>query len=271
MTDYELHRQIVEWQPLTVDFVNGLFIGVFLLAVAASRWHWNFALPSLLLLGSVLSQRQFPLFAVAALGVVAEGYERFVAFLNVRAPWHSGQPHLDAVQGEGEDRKGDVHRCTLTADRSFQRRNAPNAVGLLWRQYLLAGVATVLAAAVVHTSLTTPHNDWPVRGAADLRSEACAGNVFNEYDFGGYLIWQVPGTKVYIDGRMPSWRQDGTYYLANWRRVLDDADFARSEFARYDIGCAVLEKQHGRLVEQLKSEGWRVTADDTVAVTLRRP
>lgn len=27
--------------------------------------------------------------------------------------------------------------------------------------------------------------------------------MFNEYNFGGYLIWQLPEHKVFIDGRMP--------------------------------------------------------------------
>ena len=31
------------------------------------------------------------------------------------------------------------------------------------------------------------------------------GNVFNAYEWGGYLIWQLPEFKVFVDGRMPSW------------------------------------------------------------------
>ena len=39
----------------------------------------------------------------------------------------SRHTHLDAVQGGAEDRKGDVHGSTLTADRRSQRGNAPEA------------------------------------------------------------------------------------------------------------------------------------------------
>ena len=30
--------------------------------------------------------------------------------------------------------------------------------------------------------------------------------MFNEYDWGGFLIWQFPEQKVFVDGRMPFWK-----------------------------------------------------------------
>ena len=32
-----------------------------------------------------------------------------------------------------------------------------------------------------------------------------AGNLFNRYEWGGFLIWQLPEYKVFVDGRMPAW------------------------------------------------------------------
>jgi hypothetical protein len=42
-----------------------------------------------------------------------------------------------------------------------------------------------------------------VENAADfLRKEKIAGPLFNNYDFGGYLIWELfPGEKVFVDNR----------------------------------------------------------------------
>jgi hypothetical protein len=31
------------------------------------------------------------------------------------------------------------------------------------------------------------------------------GNIYNAYEWGGYLIWQYPKAKVFVDGRMPAW------------------------------------------------------------------
>jgi len=30
-------------------------------------------------------------------------------------------------------------------------------------------------------------------------------NIYNRYEWGGYLIWKLPQSKIYIDGRMPAW------------------------------------------------------------------
>ena len=35
-----------------------------------------------------------------------------------------------------------------------------------------------------------------------------AGNVFNTYEWGGFLIWQKPIIKVFVDGRMPAWKDE---------------------------------------------------------------
>jgi hypothetical protein len=35
-----------------------------------------------------------------------------------------------------------------------------------------------------------------------------SGNVFNTYEWGGFLIWQKPQIKVFVDGRMPAWRDE---------------------------------------------------------------
>lgn len=225
VADPQLRWLIAEWQPLAIGALNGFYICLFLAVVLASRWRYELVFPLLMLAASVSSQRQFPLFMIASLGLIAEGYVKLIDALNARAGW---------------------------------------------RRFLLPVVVTGLALVPAGKIMENPHNNLPERGIASLRREPCTGRLFNEYNFGGYVIWQLPGTKVYIDGRMPSWRNDEVYYLANWRRVLDDESFARSELARYGVKCALLEKQHGRLIRQLVAEGWDVSAMDDLAVLLRK-
>jgi hypothetical protein len=33
-------------------------------------------------------------------------------------------------------------------------------------------------------------------------------HIFNDFGWGGYLIWKAPEIKIFIDGRMPAWRAD---------------------------------------------------------------
>jgi len=140
-----------------------------------------------------------------------------------------------------------------------------------WRAAVLMLVATGLVVAPVIKIMRHPGNDFPVAQVANLRERPCVGRVFNDFDFGGYMLWQLPGVLDYIDGRMPSWSDAGGSYFERWRGVLDDEAYARSEFARYGIGCALVYPSRARLIGQLRAEGWRVSSQDGTAVLLRRP
>jgi len=39
-----------------------------------------------------------------------------------------------------------------------------------------------------------------------LQQQNSARNVLNDYAWGGYLLWKIPGSKIFIDGRMPHWQ-----------------------------------------------------------------
>ena len=45
--------------------------------------------------------------------------------------------------------------------------------------------------------------------------------IFNEYGWGGFLIWQLPQGKTFIDGRMPGWRKDGREIFGDYIKVVD--------------------------------------------------
>jgi hypothetical protein len=50
---------------------------------------------------------------------------------------------------------------------------------------------------------------YPVDAVVYIRENPVPPNLFNDYNWGGYLIWQLPEYRTSIDGRMPSWRQKG--------------------------------------------------------------
>lgn len=59
--------------------------------------------------------------------------------------------------------------------------------------------------------------DYPYRAVEFLKKEVSppsllragglrrTSNIFNRYEWGGFLIWQLPEYKVFVDGRMPAW------------------------------------------------------------------
>ncbi len=47
---------------------------------------------------------------------------------------------------------------------------------------------------------------YPDQAVNYLKGKELEGKIFSNYGWGGYLIWKLPNEKVFIDGRMPSWR-----------------------------------------------------------------
>ncbi len=46
---------------------------------------------------------------------------------------------------------------------------------------------------------------YACKAAEFLKKQPEKGVIFNTYEQGGFLIWQLPEYKVFIDGRMPAW------------------------------------------------------------------
>ena len=66
------------------------------------------------------------------------------------------------------------------------------------------------------TKIFTETKYYPGSAINYLTTQSPAGNIFSEYAWGGYLIWKFPMKKVFIDGRMPSWKDKNGY------KVMDD-------------------------------------------------
>jgi len=83
-------------------------------------------------------------------------------------------------------------------------------------------VAIGLSLGIVFAVINIPstlkfHQNWDDYCRLGLSQYPCkaikqypqlSGNVFAMYEWGGFLIWQKPKIKVFVDGRMPAWRDE---------------------------------------------------------------
>ena len=46
---------------------------------------------------------------------------------------------------------------------------------------------------------------YPTEAIKFLKNQPSPGPLFNRYEWGGYLIWQLPKFPIFVDGRMPTW------------------------------------------------------------------
>jgi hypothetical protein len=58
-----------------------------------------------------------------------------------------------------------------------------------------------------------------------LRENPPKGNVFSDYGWGGYLIWNYPEKKVFIDGRMATWKWEANIPTESNYIMKDYVDF----------------------------------------------
>jgi hypothetical protein len=127
-----------------------------------------------------------------------------------------------------------------------------------------------LAVAALSAALVSaPQPDlsaYPVGAVSLLRDRP--GNLFHEYDWGGYLIFALPEHPTYIDGRgaalfPPSLVQEFQDTVAagpGFRRVLSARDI------RF-----VLVRPTRPLAAALQADGWRALGRDSAWVLLERP
>ncbi len=118
-----------------------------------------------------------------------------------------------------------------------------------------------------------PHQHYPREAVAYLHHHPCSGNLFNSLGLGGYLIWQLPGTPLYIDGRMASWRgPENTNYIANYIKIHKDDSFRESEFKKHNITCALIKKdelpESTSLIQKLEENGWQKNIDTDYSTLL---
>ncbi|MBI5676801.1 MAG: tetratricopeptide repeat protein [Nitrospirae bacterium] len=114
-------------------------------------------------------------------------------------------------------------------------------------------------------------------GAADfLKKENLRGNIFNEYGFGGYLIWRLyPDKKVFIDGRMLEENVFADYQIVVFA-VESPEESWKNMIEKYDISCIIMRPlwPHGGiypLVEKLfDSEEWALVYNDHLSLIFLR-
>ena len=110
---------------------------------------------------------------------------------------------------------------------------------------------------------------FPINAIEFLKSERLAQPQYNEYEWGGYLIWKLyPQYKVYIDGRADVYGNKQLEVFFNvhegnlgWRDVLD-RDNIRTVFVRPSIPLASLLRSN--------EDSWEKVFEDKQAVIFRR-
>lgn len=83
-------------------------------------------------------------------------------------------------------------------------------------------------------------DQYPQVALRYLQENKLSGGIFNEYGWGGFIDWQMPEAKVFIDGRMASWRFPGEKGILN--DYLDIYSGKCETVRKYDIRTVLVKK-----------------------------
>lgn len=140
---------------------------------------------------------------------------------------------------------------------------------------------------------------YPADAVQFLHAHKTPGNIFAPYAWGGFLIWQLPQQKLFIDGRMPSWRwnqnppEESKNAMDDYLRLLSGSEYYQNQFEKYDIGVVLWPKNENKqknglrdqiqslfygiqlepfsLLHDLEHTGWKKIYEDNVSVVYQKP
>ena len=126
----------------------------------------------------------------------------------------------------------------------------------------LAGVLKLFLAAEPSFVDTHLRQTFPAEAVEWIKSNRPEGRLFNEYAWGGYLIWALPEYPVFVDGRTDLY---GDEIIGDWSEVISGGGDWQAILERWQVGL-VLVAPGQPLERELDREGWKDLYRDKTAV-----
>jgi hypothetical protein len=111
---------------------------------------------------------------------------------------------------------------------------------------------------------------YPIEAVEWLHAhrEQVGQRLYNDYAYGGFLLWWLPGTKIFIDGRMPAWQQGQRDILRDYLALTGETP-DMSVLAKYSVDWALVKRQTPLEEGLARSAAWSRVYDDEKAAIYR--
>lgn len=109
----------------------------------------------------------------------------------------------------------------------------------------------------------------PTKAVAYIQSHRLSGNMLNDYEFGGYLIWALPEHPVFIDGRADLYEWAGVlkqYHAWAWR----EDNNPNTLLDKYHIGFCLLERSSPMAQALPLLPNWKEVYSDDLSIVIVR-
>ncbi len=136
---------------------------------------------------------------------------------------------------------------------------------------LLASAALLRAAqsANAETNRLDQADYLPVAAVEFLQQEAPPGPIFNNYNWGGYIIWNLPQYPVFVDGRTDLYDDD---FLRQYLAIYSGAEGWEDKLDAFNINLVIVEPGSGLAREMARpsESGWEEIYADAVTAVFAR-
>jgi hypothetical protein len=253
LTDRFMLDTLREWQPVSFQGWAGRAYGSYLigLAVLVSGWYrrvepvrWLILVTTLTL--SLLHLRNVTLFLIVSLPLLAEllaaAAETCLRLLPLLKTYANG-----------------IRWIATAAAASVLLLWGPDHLSQVWR------------------SGSDPESyfeqtDYPIEAIRWIRDhrDQVGNRLYNDYGYGGFLLWLLPEAKIFIDGRMPAWRIGSRSIFHDYVDLNRDPTREISLLDRYQIDWAFIPRDIPLALVLQTDPVWKVLYSDSKAVILRR-
>ena len=240
-----------EWQPLSMAGLAGRMYTLYLAALGVTMALWyrrvqpvRWVVATVFLVLSFRHMRNIPFFLIVSLPfcaeVLSEGYERLWRCL----PW-----------GEVAARRSGLVATVLMT------------IMLVWlgpehlHRIAFSGTRPMEYFKDTSYPIEAVQWIWANRDQAGQR-------LYNDYGYGGFLLWWLPDTKIFIDGRMPAWRSGERVILQDYM-ALTGADPDFSILKKYSVDWALVKRQTPLEESLAHDTAWFRIYDDHKAAIYR--
>ena len=148
-------------------------------------------------------------------------------------------------------------------DFSVTARNMVNTALIVL--LLAAGIVKTIQVNQPELVSRTERDIFPVGAVEWFKAQDQSFQVFNDYNWGGYLIYHLPELPVFVDGRTDLY---GDEILDDYLAVMQADDNWEEVLQKYDQNMLLL-KNDSRLSKIALLQGWTEVYRDELAVVLR--
>lgn len=167
------------------------------------------------------------------------------------------------------------HLAGIAADRGWATPDtAPVGRGQAVLHAVLVAVIVLAVGAKTVAELERPtaaadqRRTLPVGAADYLRRTDPPGQMFNSYNWGGYLMWRLPDRPVFVDGRTDLYGDD--FIVHDYLDTVDAAPGWQGTLDRWDIGLVVIERDSALARALTGDPGWELAYADERASVFER-